>query len=372
MRRAPRFGVFSLIAAFVLLAAFVPLFALLPGVATITKGESSQRLTGTLRAAAQQTAAQLNDHLADLWREHATLVQIAMNGGVNQNFNVRLDTAKMLNRRLAWIGVASPEGRVILASERVLLGADVSARPWFRAGLQAPFAGDVREALRLSAHLPAATDGEPVRLVDFSSPLRGSDGTTHGVLVSTVAWSWVRDLIRTAAMPDGAQALLITRNGTVLAGPAGMEGTRLATGAGLSARQGASASSVETWADGVSYLTVAVPIVGAEGAPSFGWSVVIRQNHAAVVNTAHLLGVTLGLPLMLGSVIVLVTGVLVAVTVARPLRRLALASTALADGRLEKPVGESRTSWEMAAIADALARLDHRVPTNFVPIREVA
>lgn len=372
MRRIPRFGVFSLLAAFAMLAAFLPLFAVLPGLAGAAKGESDQRVSGHLRAAATQTALRVSNQLAELWRGQLAIARVALEEGIGPSLAVRLDTAKMLNRRLAWIGVVSPEGRVLLGTERQLLGVDVSTRPWFRAGLQGPFAGDVREAVRLAHHLPVPTDGEPVRLIDFSSPLRRADGTTLGVLASNVDWPWVRDLIRTAPMPDGAQAMLVARDGTVLAGPPGMEGRRLSVRAALSARQGVAAASTETWEDGASYFTVAVPIAAAEGAPGFGWSVVIRQNPSAMVDIAHGLGARLGLPLMLASALVLVAGVLVARAVAQPLRRLALAATALAEGRLERPVAEARTSWEMSAIADALARLDRRAPDNVVPLRDVA
>jgi HAMP domain-containing protein len=300
------------------------------------------------------------------------MARLAVEEGLGPNFAVRLDTAKLWNNRLAWIGVVSPEGRVILGSDRILLGADVSARPWFRAGLQGTFAGDVREARRLTQHLAVPSNGEAVRLIDFSSPLRRADGTPLGVLASNVNWHWVRDLIRTAPMPEDTQALLMARDGMVLAGPPGMEGRRLSIRAALSARQGVAAASTETWEDGVNYFTVAMPVPVAEGAPGFGWSVVVRQNPTSMVGIAHDLGVKLGLPLVLASALVLVAGLLVAFAVAQPLRRLAIAATALAEGRLEQPVGESRTSWEMAAISDALARLDHQAPTNVVKLRAVA
>ena len=372
MRRLPRFGVFSLIAVFVMLAAFLPLFALLPGVAGASRSESSQRVSETLHAAARQTASRISGDLAEIWRGHMEMASVAVEEGVGPSFAVRLDTAKLLNSRLAWIGVVSPEGRVILGADRVLLGADVSARPWFRAGLQGPFAGDVREARRLTQHLPVLANGEAVRLIDFSSPLRRADGTPLGVLATNVNWHWVRNLIRSAPLPEDTQALLIARDGMVLAGPPGMEGRRLSIRAALSAQQGVAAASTETWEDGVNYFTVAMPIPIAEGAPSFGWSVVIRQNPAAMVRIAHDLGVKLGLPLVLASGLVLVAGVLVAFAVAQPLRRLAVAAAALAEGRVEQPVSASRTSWEMAAISDALARLDRQVPTNVVNLRTVA
>jgi methyl-accepting chemotaxis protein len=91
-----------------------------------------------------------------------------------------------------------------------------------------------------------------------------------------------------------------------------------------------------------------------------------------VLGTAYNLGVRLGLPLMLAAALVLVAGGLIARAVAQPLRRLALAATALAEGRLDRPITESRSSWEMAAISDALARLDHRLPSKVVQLRDVA
>lgn len=235
MRRLPRVGVSALIAVFATFAAVIPLLAALSGLLNAARNESDLRATDSLNVASRQIALRLSRGLTEQWFEHEALARIATTEGINGNFSVRLDTAKALNSRLAWMGIAAPDGRVLAATNNLLEGQDVSARPWFRAGLQGAFAGDVHEAQLLARHLPRAADGEPLRLIDFSGPLRRPDGSVAAVLGSHVDWAWVRDLVRAAPGPTGAEALLISREGIVLVGPAGLEGRQLRLRATLSA-----------------------------------------------------------------------------------------------------------------------------------------
>ncbi len=363
MRRAPRFGIFGLLAGFAVLAALLPLAATVPSILSASRTESDQRSADALNTAARQVAVRLSRGLAEQWREHTALSRIATAEGIGGTFALRLDTAKLLNSRLAWIGVAAPDGRVLAASDRVLEGQDVSARPWFRAGLQGAFAGDVHEALLLARLLPAPASGEPLRLIDFAVPLRRSDGTVLGVLGSHVDWAWVRDLVRNAPALARSEVLLIARDGTVLVGPSGLEGQPLRLRVALSAQQGVAATGIETWGDGGSYHTVAVPIGAGDGTPGFGWSIVIRQDPATTLGTARQLAVSLATPLAIAAALVLVAGLLVARALSRTAGRLAAAAGAMADGRLDYPVPETRATRELAQLAEALARLD-RAPLD--------
>ena len=370
MRRIPRVGLFGLVAGFAVLAAILPLLAIIPGLLGAARLESDQRATDSLNAAARQVAVRLDRGLAEQWREHEALARITTTEGVGSSFGLRLDTAKALNSRLAWMGVATPDGRVLVATDRVLEGQDVSARPWFRAGLHGAFAGDLHEALMLARHLPPAAGGEPLRLIDFAAPLRRADGSTLGVLGSHVDWLWVRDLVRSAPGPARTEALLIARDGKVLVGPPALEGRQLRLRTTLSAQQGVAAAGIEAWDDGESYVTVAVPIVAGGGMPGFGWSVVVRQDPAAMAETARNLGRAVATPLLIAAVLVLAGGLMVARALAQPLGRLAAAAGALAEGRLDYPMPEARTTREIARLADALARLDQATPAA-APARPV-
>jgi HAMP domain-containing protein len=333
-----------------------------PGLLVAAHGQSELRAADTLNAAGHQVALRLGRGLAEQWREHEALARFAAADGVTGPFALRLDTAKALNTRLTWIGFATPDGQVVTATGRVLEGQDVSARPWFRAGLQNAFAGDLHEALMLARHLPPPASGEPLRLIDFSGPLRRADGSVFGVLGSHVNWDWVKELVRSALGPDRSEAMLIARDGVVLVGPPALEGRKLGLRVALSAQQGVPVTAVERWQDGEDYLTAAVPVASGNGMPGFGWSVVIRQNPAVMANTARSLARAVATPLVIAASVVLILGLLLARTLAGPMRRLAAAAGALADGTLNHPMPEARGTREIAGLADALARLDRLPP----------
>ncbi len=369
MRRIPRTGTFGLIAFFALFATVLPLAAIMPGLLSAARSEGDQRSIDGLNILARQVAVRLRNGLAEQWREHEALVLIAAAEGLDERFSLRLNTAKALNNRLAWMGVAGPDGRVLAATGSILLGADVSARPWFRAGLQGAFAGDVHEAALLARFLPPTASGEPVRLIDFAGPLRRADGSVLAVLGSHVEWSWVRDLVRSAPSASRTEAMLISRDGVVLAGPAAMEGRRLGLRAALSAQQGVAASGVETWEDGQGYMTIAVPITPGEGTPGFGWSIVVRQDPAGMIETARNIVRAVAIPLAIAAAIILVFGLTLARAIARPLGQLARGAQALAENRGDVPIPDPRTTRELAQLASALARIDRSLPATAPSIR---
>jgi hypothetical protein len=61
----------------------------------------------------------------------------------------RLDTIVATNSQYAWLGIADPSGVVLVATGGILEKVNVIERPWFKAGLAGPFAGDVHDALLL-------------------------------------------------------------------------------------------------------------------------------------------------------------------------------------------------------------------------------
>ena len=60
-----------------------------------------------------------------------------------------------------WLGVADAQGVVRAATNNMLLGQNVEERPWFRAGLQAPYVGDAHPAKLQESLLPPNKSGAP-------------------------------------------------------------------------------------------------------------------------------------------------------------------------------------------------------------------
>lgn len=360
MRRIPRRTIFLLIAGFALLAAVLPILAGISGVITGSRREVADAAADAVASTGRQIAARLARGLGEQWREHQAIARFAVTEGMSSSLALRLDTAKALNDRLAWLGIAAPDGRVLLASGRVLEGQDVSARPWFRAGLQGPFAGDVHEAMLLQRILRPDPNAEPLRLIDFAAPLRRPDGSTIGVLGSHIEWNWVRRLVRESPLPVGSDAMLLARDGTVLVGPPDLEGKRLAQRTALAGSQGVALTTQEEWPDGRRYLTAVVPVTGEGGPASFGWSLVLRQQPETATRSMARLAQSLITPVALASAVILLAGLLLARSIGRPAAALARAAAALAEGRLDGPAPETRSTRELALISAALARLDRQ------------
>jgi HAMP domain-containing protein len=353
-------GIRSLI---VVLCTAVALLAggiLLVTTAGVSREITERESTTVLRTLGQEVASRLARALHTQWRELEGLVRFAEEAQGPDELRIRLETVAQLNSRYAWIGLARPDGRVAVSTGRMLEGESVAARPWFRAGLQGPFAGDVHDAVLLQ-RLIAPNATEPLRLIDFAGPIRRADGTIIGVLGSHIGWTSVRDVLRDALQGTERDVLLVSRSGTILVGPPELEGQALALPSVLAARQGASQSAVETWPDGERYLTAVITPIAYRNLPSFGWSLVIRQKAEAAAAPARAITRRLAIGLGAVALVVLAGSFVLGAAVTRPLRRLSASATALAEDRLDGPVPEMRGYRETREIADALARIQSRL-----------
>ena len=352
----PRLGLRTLVVIFAIVAALAPVAVLLPTLAAKSQDAVEEQSADLLRATGQQAANLLIRVLYAQWREVDGLARLAQSSGINEGFRQRLETVKSINDRYAWIGVASPDGRVMMASGGLLEGQNVAARPWFIAGLEGPFAGDLHKALMLQQLL--GTPGtDPLRLLDFALPIRRQDNSIVAVLGSHLEWPWVRDLVRGAPLPQGADILLVSRDGMVIVGPDGLEGKQLNIRSSIAAGQGSSIITEEAWPDGQSYVSAVVPVRGYQNLPSFGWSIIVRQPTAIAYHGVRDLASGMMLPLLLVSAALLVTGLLFARFIGRPAAALAESATAMSEGATDAPVPEGRGYREAALISGALARI---------------
>jgi HAMP domain-containing protein len=353
----PRIGLRGMIVACMLVLAIVPSVIILPMLANLSRSITQRQAAATLQTTTQAVAEQLAGDLRGQWAEVKRLAAFAEKDDDDKLRN-RLDTIVATNAQYAWLGLADPAGKVLVASDGVLGGADVSARPWFKAGLAGDFAGDVHDALLLQKVLePNAR--EPLRLIDFALPVKRGDGVPVGVLGAHVRWQTVRDLFARPRGEGGSiEVMLLAQDGTVLVGPAALEGKRLPLASVQAAGQGIARTSVESWGDGQSYLTTALPALAVKDVPSFGWSVVGRQPVALALSDTYAAAARM-LPVIAAcGVFIVVAAFIFGWWVARPLTRLAQAADAMADGASRAPVPHERLYIEASVLSDALARLD--------------
>ncbi|MFC0407638.1 diguanylate cyclase [Roseomonas elaeocarpi] len=184
-----------------------------------------------------------------------------------------LDNLRRGFPNFAWLGIADPAGRVVASSSNLLLGADVSARPWFARGRDGLFVGDVHDAVLLARLLPQR-DGEPWRFVDIALPLRSPDGRLLGVLGAHIDWRWAAAQERSTVLPFGSRRgidlLVVARDGEVLLGPDALAGTvlRLPLLDELNGQRGATAGGAD--ASGTDANGLGAGGTGAGGAATVG------------------------------------------------------------------------------------------------------
>ncbi|WP_322399714.1 ATP-binding protein [Massilia luteola] len=232
---------------------------------------------------AMQTSDKLERGMFERYREVGLLARRPLLGEDQPPARRRatLDGIQKSLGYYSWIGLAGLDGKVQVAAQGVLEGADVSQRPWFRNALRGVHAGDVHEAMLLARYLPRQK--EPWRFVDVAFPYIDEQGVTRGVLGAHLSWQWARDVERSVMAGIAArrqvEALIVDTDGNVLLGPHDVVGTRLTLPSLKAAHaQRHGGYVVETWPDGRAYLVGYQLGHGYGDYPGLGWTVLVRQN----------------------------------------------------------------------------------------------
>ena len=263
----------------------------------------------------------------------------------------------------AWIGVADAEGRVVAATSRMLEGAQVDARPWFKAGLQGVRATDYHPALLLNKLLPTSSD--PWRFIDMSAPLVGDDGTVRGVVGVHMSWQWVRNRARQLLTPAlreyGAEVLVVRTDGMVLLGPDELVEKKIDSPSLRLAQAGGTGSVREQGPDGKVYLT-GYSLTGTAGdAATLQWAVLVRHTEdAALAGARELEHRMLWLSVLMAAVLASCAALL-ARRLTRPMDALACAIEqavkATRAGRRSADIPEVNGFHEAQVLSQAMGEL---------------
>lgn len=176
-----------------------------------------------LRNLAFNVALVVENNLEERQREiHLLSHSLPKPGQRLENDNIRrtLALAKKAYRHYAWIGLTDADGVVRVAADGMLEGVDASRRDWFAQSRTGDFIGDVHEAVLLAKKLPAPAPGEPLRFVDFASPVHDEAGRFLGVVASHAHWRWVDEVIHQMLPADaeqnGIEVLIANPQGKIL------------------------------------------------------------------------------------------------------------------------------------------------------------
>lgn len=259
----------------------------------------------------------------------------------------------------SWIGLTDSRGTVIAASDGVLEGKSIAARPVFTEAQTARFVGDVHDAVMLASLLPNPT-GEPVKFVDISQPIFGPEGDFLGVLATHLSWVWAGDVRRALLADKGRDnaidLFVVASDGTfILSAERGLLG-RHANMAAVHLAGGGRGWRIEEWPDGSRHVTGFARMRGQSGISGFGWTILARQPIDQAFAPAYAIAgqiALFGFTLLALSVAV---GWVAGNRVIRPLRDLTRAVEVLRE-RQGKRLAEVKGPREVQLLARAFRRL---------------
>jgi diguanylate cyclase len=278
----------------------------------------------------------------------------------------------------AWIGVTDAKGTVVSALDSILLGKDVSQRPWFQGAIKGTYVGDVHTAKLLSQVLPAPADGEPLRFIDFAAPLMAGDSAVIGTLGVHADWRWAQAVIDKMRSPDAHNAevlvYIIDRKGDVIHHPAGpVNDVKAPEWQSFMPDQNPDVSSpprMVAWSDGSRYLIASAALPRSEGVPDLGWTVVTRQPEAlALADVARARKLAIG-SAMLASLAAMWLAWVVAGQFSRPLEFISQAAARIEAGDRQTAIPTSMRTTELKQLSTALSRMTQHLLLRENALRE--
>ena len=326
------------------------------------------------RQVLRQSASNLDVMSRQLARELATGMDAFAQAALTQSLQDRfrdpastpaemrgaLDDFMRANPAFAYAAVVDAgTARVLAASGGIFEGGDLAGRPSYEEGRRGLFVGDVHDAVRLAELLPPPGNGEKLRFLDASAPIRDDSGRIVRVFATHIGWQWTERLRNDIFGPlkalQGVEALLVDSAGKVVlaATPDVPVGTVLDPVAGA---PGARARLVD-WPDGRSYLTVSADTVPHGAFPGFGWRVVARQPAARATQAAS----HLRLAFMLAAIVLGCGGAVLAWwatgRLLLPVRQLGLHAGDTQWAMGGATVDGDRAPSEVAGVRRAMARM---------------
>lgn len=293
------------------------------------QGEAMSSLAGSIAKAIETNLRERHREVL-LLAQTPTYVRAPLDG---DDLRQSLERTKQAYKYYAWIGIADTSGMIVSAAGGMLVGQSAAKRPWFIHGQHAPFVGDIHQAVLLAKLMPnPSAQGEPLRFVDFASPVYDPSGKLRGVLATHALWDWVEDIIR-ERLPakSGLETFIVDRHGNLLS-PFEAVG-KMQAPAPMPAAQ---TFRLGPWPGGGDYLYSESRVQET----GLAWRVIVRQPKQQALAALNRLRGALMLLGLLASALLMAAVYRLAASFSRPLEQLA--GTAQRVGG-----GEEDADWEI-------------------------
>eukprot|EP01030_Chromulinospumella_sphaerica_P012847 gene12847-12638_t len=346
------------------------------GFGEVLKQRIQRDAGASLQGVADNTATLLANGLFDRVREVQVLAssEVLWRNGLEAPEVIHmLARQQAIHPQSLWLGVADAQGIVRVASGNMLVGQNVSERPWFKAGIQNAYVGDVHPAKMLESLLPPSRNGDPYRFVDFSAPIRIGP-TTVGVLGVHGYWEWINEMIQTL-MPAAAHAqqlevFIFDKAGQLIHAPAEQQALLQKRGQTLpdpafdkvpADAQQPGKTLVLRWVDDKKYLTAHTRMQARNAESDLGWHIVARMP----VDIAFAEAEQAVQRALLGGLAAALVAAFLAWLAARRLSEdldaLARAAQDLEAGKPGAEIPATQSSREVRRLSSALRRMTHRL-----------
>ncbi len=282
-----------------------------------------------------------------------------------------LERKKQLRPVPTWVGVADLEGKVVVATDGILVGRDVRERPWFQAGLRDLYIGDAHEAQLLAGLLPRPSNGEPLRFIDFAIPIK-IQSRTAGV-AALHADLQALEGIAAAFLPKNAVArhvevYIFSRSGEVIYGvdrQASIDleqlGARLADLPAPAAGEQARSAIEVFWGDGNQYLTTSWALDDYTPGISLGWRVLVRQPVEIAYAPARLATQRALLGSLLAAGVAVGFGFMLGRQLTRPIKQIADSARDVELGKHGAFIANFDQNRELVQLSGALQSMTQRL-----------
>ena len=272
-----------------LLFGFLSMLVGLPTYLYVSKVHREQLLQDRhsyLNALATSAATVIAENLVERRREIELLTKTPLYRNApldGPEFQASLERLQQSYPYYSWIGLADNAGQVRAATSGHLLGQSVAKRPWFIQGHNGVYVGDVHEAVLLSKLLQAQ-DAQPIRFIDFASPVLDSKGRVRAVLASHAHWRWAGDTLQVVNPQNadklGLEIFIVNQRNELIYPENTNRALKVPSPEQLRGPMGA---IFHDWGNSERYLTVSAAIKDPVPAQHLGWRVIVRQPETTVI-----------------------------------------------------------------------------------------
>lgn len=312
---------------------------------------NGQRLLNISYGVARVVASNLQEREREI-KLLAKSAHLTNNSSDLREFSQQINAIQQSYPFYAWVGFANTQGVVESAASDLLVGKNVSSRPWFSGGKTGPFIGDLHDAVLLAKLLGAEDQSNPLRFIDFAAPVIDAKGELKGVVATHVHWNWMQNIVdgflAKALKNDGVSVFVIDKSNKIIS-PLDAIGSVEPP----NITKTTTPFQRAFWNDGVEYI-YAFADIDSIAATNLNWRVVTRQPANFVGNAVRELTIVVIQVSAISLLVLFAISYWIARQISLPLEQL----SHYAD---EVRTADEKVSWEVNSSVPELVVLSHSI-----------